>query len=172
MKSAALSLLQNQITHLTLSNTFCGVHWTSYVRVASVTSKLFEGEWDSLVVDEAHHLEWSQDKPSREYQVVEGLAENTSGVLLPTATPEQLGRESHFCASASAWSWSLLRLRSIRWRRRPIRPCCWCCNGIVLWREALKNSARRTKLQNFYLSKMLSLYFALSKATAAKKSKR
>ncbi|WP_162062434.1 RNA polymerase-associated protein RapA [Vibrio taketomensis] len=55
-----------------------------------------EGEWDLLVVDEAHHLEWSQDKPSREYQVIEGLAERTSGVLLLTATPEQLGRESHF----------------------------------------------------------------------------
>ncbi|KII77532.1 RNA polymerase-associated protein RapA [Vibrio renipiscarius] len=55
-----------------------------------------EGEWDLLVVDEAHHLEWSQDKPSREYQVVEGLAESTPGVLLLTATPEQLGRESHF----------------------------------------------------------------------------
>ncbi|MEZ9057209.1 RNA polymerase-associated protein RapA [Vibrio pelagius] len=55
-----------------------------------------EGEWDLLVVDEAHHLEWSQDKPSRQYQVVEGLAENTPGVLLLTATPEQLGRESHF----------------------------------------------------------------------------
>lgn len=55
-----------------------------------------EGEWDLLVVDEAHHLEWSQEKPSREYQVVEGLAERTPGVLLLTATPEQLGRESHF----------------------------------------------------------------------------
>ncbi|EEX93340.1 ATP-dependent helicase HepA [Vibrio orientalis CIP 102891 = ATCC 33934] len=55
-----------------------------------------EGEWDLLVVDEAHHLEWSPEKPSREYQVVEGLAERTPGVLLLTATPEQLGRESHF----------------------------------------------------------------------------
>ncbi|USD64971.1 RNA polymerase-associated protein RapA [Vibrio sp. SCSIO 43136] len=55
-----------------------------------------EGEWDLLVVDEAHHLEWSQEKPSRQYQVVEGLAENTPGVLLLTATPEQLGHESHF----------------------------------------------------------------------------
>ncbi|GMQ47615.1 RNA polymerase-associated protein RapA [Vibrio sp. 10N] len=55
-----------------------------------------EGEWDLLVVDEAHHLEWSQDKPSRQYQVVEALAEKTPGVLLLTATPEQLGRESHF----------------------------------------------------------------------------
>jgi len=55
-----------------------------------------EGEWDLLVVDEAHHLEWSPEQPSREYQVVEGLAERTPGVLLLTATPEQLGRESHF----------------------------------------------------------------------------
>lgn len=55
-----------------------------------------EGEWDLLVVDEAHHLEWSQDNPSRQYQVVEALAEKTPGVLLLTATPEQLGRESHF----------------------------------------------------------------------------
>ncbi len=55
-----------------------------------------EAEWDLLVVDEAHHLEWTQDNPSREYQVIEGLAERTPGVLLLTATPEQLGRESHF----------------------------------------------------------------------------
>lgn len=55
-----------------------------------------DAEWDLLVVDEAHHLEWSEEKPSREYQVVEALAERTPGVLLLTATPEQLGRESHF----------------------------------------------------------------------------
>ncbi|MCK6263009.1 RNA polymerase-associated protein RapA [Vibrio sp. ZSDE26] len=55
-----------------------------------------DADWDLLVVDEAHHLEWSQEKPSREYQVIEGLAEKTAGVLLLTATPEQLGRESHF----------------------------------------------------------------------------
>ncbi|MDA9557442.1 RNA polymerase-associated protein RapA, partial [Vibrio sp.] len=55
-----------------------------------------EGDWDLLIVDEAHHLEWNESKPSREYQIVEGLAERTPGVLLLTATPEQLGRESHF----------------------------------------------------------------------------
>ena len=55
-----------------------------------------EADWDLLVVDEAHHLEWSEEKPSRHYQVVEALAERTAGVLLLTATPEQLGRESHF----------------------------------------------------------------------------
>ncbi|GAA0497233.1 RNA polymerase-associated protein RapA [Tatumella terrea] len=55
-----------------------------------------EAEWDLLVVDEAHHLSWSEGKPGREYLVVEKLAENIPGVLLLTATPEQLGMESHF----------------------------------------------------------------------------
>ncbi len=54
------------------------------------------GEWDLLVVDEAHHLLWSPEASSPEYQLVENLAENTAGLLLLTATPEQLGKESHF----------------------------------------------------------------------------
>ena len=57
---------------------------------------LCEAEWDLLVVDEAHHLVWSEDAPSREYQAIEQLAEHVPGVLLLTATPEQLGMESHF----------------------------------------------------------------------------
>ncbi|AUX92356.1 RNA polymerase-associated protein RapA [Mixta gaviniae] len=58
--------------------------------------QLAEAEWDLLVVDEAHHLAWSEGEPSREYQVIEQLAEQIPGVLLLTATPEQLGMESHF----------------------------------------------------------------------------
>ncbi|MCU6274837.1 RNA polymerase-associated protein RapA [Morganella morganii] len=57
---------------------------------------LAEAGWDMLVVDEAHHLVWSEDAPSREYQVIETLAESIPSVLLLTATPEQLGMESHF----------------------------------------------------------------------------
>ncbi len=53
-------------------------------------------DWDLLVVDEAHHLEWSPEQPSIEYQMVEALARRIPGVLLLTATPEQLGRASHF----------------------------------------------------------------------------
>lgn len=49
-----------------------------------------------MVVDEAHHLVWSEDAPSREYMAIEQLAERVPGVLLLTATPEQLGLESHF----------------------------------------------------------------------------
>ena len=52
--------------------------------------------WDMLVVDEAHHLEWSELAPSREYQVVDELSLASQGLLLLTATPEQLGVESHF----------------------------------------------------------------------------
>jgi len=57
---------------------------------------LCDAEWDLMVVDEAHHLMWSEDAPSREYQAIEQLAERVPGVLLLTATPEQLGMESHF----------------------------------------------------------------------------
>lgn len=52
--------------------------------------------WDLLVVDEAHHLIWHQDKPSREYVAIEQLSKAIPGVLLLTATPDQLGHESHF----------------------------------------------------------------------------
>ena len=52
--------------------------------------------WDVLVVDEAHHLAWSEAAPSRAYQVVEELSRKSAGLLLLTATPEQLGVESHF----------------------------------------------------------------------------
>ncbi len=58
--------------------------------------QLLEAEWDMLVVDEAHHLAWHPDQPSREYQVVEALAREVPSVLLLTATPDQLGHESHF----------------------------------------------------------------------------
>ncbi|MBE1300087.1 MAG: RNA polymerase-associated protein RapA [Alteromonadaceae bacterium] len=53
-------------------------------------------EWDLMVVDEAHHLHWSEGNPSQEYEVIEALAEITKGILLLTATPDQLGHESHF----------------------------------------------------------------------------
>jgi ATP-dependent helicase HepA len=55
-----------------------------------------ETEWDLLVVDEAHHLAWTPQKASIEYQVVEELAGRSKGLLLLTATPEQLGQSSHF----------------------------------------------------------------------------
>lgn len=52
--------------------------------------------WDMLVVDEAHHLEWTPEAASPEYRVVEALAAIAPSVVLLTATPEQLGRRAHF----------------------------------------------------------------------------
>ncbi len=52
--------------------------------------------WDLMIVDEAHHLFWNEDKISKEYRCIEELANEVPGLLLLTATPEQLGVTSHF----------------------------------------------------------------------------
>lgn len=53
-------------------------------------------DWDLLVVDEAHHLQWQPDSQCPAYDSIEQLARITRGLLLLTATPEQLGLDSHF----------------------------------------------------------------------------
>lgn len=53
-------------------------------------------EWDLVIVDEAHHLEWTPENASPAYQAVATIAEASPGLLLLTATPEQLGRDGHF----------------------------------------------------------------------------
>jgi ATP-dependent helicase HepA len=63
---------------------------------AEVARAALDGEWDMLVVDEAHHLAWSPAHSSLAYDLIEALAGQTPGVLLLTATPEQLGRAGHF----------------------------------------------------------------------------
>lgn len=71
----------------------CSQHFISQPKVleqACATS------WDILVVDEAHHLHWSQDDVSTEYQSIEKLSQIALSVLLLTATPDQLGHQSHF----------------------------------------------------------------------------
>lgn len=55
-----------------------------------------EANWDIIVVDEAHHLQWSEQHPSDAYTFVEALAQVTDGLILLTATPEQLGKQTHF----------------------------------------------------------------------------
>ncbi len=57
---------------------------------------VLEADWDLLIVDEAHHLRWSPTETSLAYDLVAALAAQTPGVLLLTATPEQLGRAGHF----------------------------------------------------------------------------
>ncbi|HSP32256.1 MAG TPA: RNA polymerase-associated protein RapA [Halomonas sp.] len=53
-------------------------------------------QFDVLIVDEAHHLDWSEDGSGPGYQCVEQLSAVIPGLLLLTATPEQMGIKSHF----------------------------------------------------------------------------
>ncbi|MCH7228840.1 helicase-related protein [Haloferula sp. A504] len=55
-----------------------------------------EAGFDLLIVDEVHHLEWTEEEPSAEYAVVEALASGIPSLLLLTATPQQLGPSGHF----------------------------------------------------------------------------
>ncbi len=59
-------------------------------------AQALEAEWDLVVVDEAHHLAWSPEAASAEYELVERLARRAPGTILLTATPEQLGLGGHF----------------------------------------------------------------------------
>jgi ATP-dependent helicase HepA len=55
-----------------------------------------ESSWDLSVIDEAHHLHWSPEQAGEDYLFVEQLARHSAGLLLLTATPEQIGQASHF----------------------------------------------------------------------------
>ncbi|HEU5078840.1 MAG TPA: RNA polymerase-associated protein RapA [Opitutaceae bacterium] len=59
-------------------------------------AQVVEAGWDMIVVDEAHHLAWSPEKTSPEYELVEQLSRRSPGLLLLTATPTQLGLAGHF----------------------------------------------------------------------------
>ena len=62
----------------------------------ALRTEALAAKWDLVVIDEAHHLRWTQDTPSDDYAFAEALAQQTSGLLLLTATPEQTGQASHF----------------------------------------------------------------------------
>ncbi|QDJ13641.1 RNA polymerase-binding ATPase [Mergibacter septicus] len=72
----------------------CSIDWL--ISQPNRMAELTDADWDMLIVDEAHHLEWDQHSPSMAYQLVEQLANTIPAILLLTATPEQLGQESHF----------------------------------------------------------------------------
>lgn len=59
-------------------------------------TQALEAGWNMLVVDEAHHLEWTRHGSSAGYRVAEALAATIPGLLMLTATPQQLGPEGHF----------------------------------------------------------------------------
>jgi ATP-dependent helicase HepA len=59
-------------------------------------NQALNAEWDMVVVDEAHHLHWTEGDEGHDYRCIEKIANQCRGLLLLTATPEQVGAESHF----------------------------------------------------------------------------
>ncbi|MBK1880182.1 RNA polymerase-associated protein RapA [Pelagicoccus mobilis] len=72
----------------------CSVDYLANSEVRSFQA--IDAGWDIVIVDEAHHLEWSPEEASPEYSLVEELGQKTPGLLLLTATPTQLGLAGHF----------------------------------------------------------------------------
>ena len=58
--------------------------------------QLSQHGFDTVIVDEAHHIEYNLDAPSAAYQSLEDFAEQAQHLILLSATPEQLGLEGHF----------------------------------------------------------------------------
>jgi len=67
-----------------------------FARYPNRQQQALDAGWDIVIVDEAHHLEWSEQAASPAYLFVEQLSQRVPGLILLTATPEQLGKESHF----------------------------------------------------------------------------
>ena len=54
--------------------------------------QILSAGWDMVIMDEAHHI---LDQPGF-YSFMQALGEKTQGLMLVTATPEQMGLENHF----------------------------------------------------------------------------
>lgn len=75
-----------------------------FLRNSEAADSALAAHWDIVTVDEAHHLQWAADESGSsdavqtgdDYRFVEQLAQRSDGLLLLTATPEQLGQASHF----------------------------------------------------------------------------
>jgi ATP-dependent helicase HepA len=52
--------------------------------------------WDLIVIDEAHKLEWSEEAPNLLWSIAKSLSLKSNGLLLLTATPQQKGTSTQF----------------------------------------------------------------------------
>ncbi len=55
-------------------------------------AQVFEAGWDMVVIDEAHHITDDENR----YDFIKFLARKVFGLMLLTATPEQMGIKNHF----------------------------------------------------------------------------
>ncbi len=91
-ENTSLDSLELENPYLSEQLVLCSTEFMAHCDIDLMAS----GEWDLLIVDEAHHLEWHPSKPSNEYIRIEKVAKSTPGLLLLSATPEQLGQDGHF----------------------------------------------------------------------------
>ena len=83
---AELAGTGTELVKIPTGNSTAHVDWlASHPRRAA---QALDGEWDLLLVDEAHHLSWSPLEASPAYELVDALASRTPALLLLTATPE------------------------------------------------------------------------------------
>ncbi|MFK8041241.1 RNA polymerase-associated protein RapA [Congregibacter sp.] len=73
---------------------------TSLFLDANARALALDAEWDMLIVDEVHRVAWSQVEVSEEFRFLQDMAGQVPGLLLLTATPEQVGQEAHFARLA------------------------------------------------------------------------
>jgi ATP-dependent helicase HepA len=59
-----------------------------------------DARWDLVIVDEAHRLHWQPGQESDAFRFLRELSQASPGLLLLTATPEQVGQEAHFARLA------------------------------------------------------------------------
>ncbi|WP_053981368.1 helicase-related protein [Marinagarivorans algicola] len=68
------------------------IHILKHSALVEETASLLTSEFDVVIVDEAHHIQPDTDG----FDVLRSLSELCAHMVLVTATPEQLGFESHF----------------------------------------------------------------------------
>jgi len=68
------------------------IHILPHSAIEKNSAQLLDGEFDLVIVDEAHHLLPQSDA----FKTIEDLSDAVRHFVLLTATPEQLGIESHF----------------------------------------------------------------------------
>lgn len=68
----------------------------SLFRDPLVAELALSAPWDIAVVDEVHRLSDNPDAPGEEFAFLRRLAAQVPGLLLLTATPEQVGQRAHF----------------------------------------------------------------------------
>lgn len=53
-------------------------------------------QWDLIIIDEAHHLDWDEEEPDDKWLIAEQLSKVCWSLLLLTATPRQHGLATQF----------------------------------------------------------------------------